>query len=409
VTIVGLGAGTPPSEAALAAIDVADLLVGGTRLLELVADRAPGAERWDLTGRLREVASTILGAVAEGSRVVVVASGDPMFFGIGGYLVGRLRDGGVEPRILPAPSAVAVAAARFGLKWSDAHVVSGHGRALPDLPTLLRRHGKLAVYTDARNTPAAIGQRLCDAGIDEGDAFVAEDLGGPAERCRRMPLPALAALDDVHPLNVVILVSPRAPAPAIPFDDDDLFDKKMPKKGLITKRELRVLSLAMLGVGPGDVCWDIGAGSGAVSIDLARCGAATVRAVEKNEDGCEIIRQNIARFGLHRVEVLHARAPEGLDGLPDPDRVFIGGTGGQLDTLVETCLRRLRPGGRLVLNLATVENLTAALSTLRRLEAPHHAIQVQIARSRPILGRLTRFEALNPVTILRAARPEEAL
>ncbi|RME28192.1 MAG: precorrin-6y C5,15-methyltransferase (decarboxylating) subunit CbiE [Deltaproteobacteria bacterium] len=407
VTIVGLGTGEPPTADAAAAIDGADLLIGGRRLLDLVADRAPDAERWDLTGRLRELPDTIARAARADRAVVVLASGDPMFYGVGGFLADKLRGRGLAPRILPAPTALSVAAARFGIKWSDAHVVSGHGRPIGDLPGLLRRHGKLAVYTDPTNSPAAIGQRLRQAGIVEGTAWVAEDLGGPDERCRRLPIADLADLTDVHPLNVLFLVTDPEPAATIPFDPDADFERKMPRKGLITKREVRVLSLAMLGVRPGDVCWDIGAGSGAISVDLARCGARAVWAVEKNADACEIIQRNVERFGLDQVHTVHARAPEGLDALPDPDRVFIGGSGGEVEALLEQGIARLRPGGALVFNAATVENLSHALSTLRRLGAPHDAIQVQIARSRPILGRLTRFEALNPVTILRASPPRE--
>ena len=179
----------------------------------------------------------------------------------------------------------------------------------------------------------------------------------------------------------------------------------MPRKGLITKREIRVLSLAMLGVRRGDVCWDIGAGSGAVAIDMARCGAAAVFAVEKNADGIEIITGNLARFGTAQVTAVHRKAPDGLDALPDPDRVFIGGSAGRMAAIITESLARLRPGGALVINTVTVESLAEALATLRAAGAPHEATQVQISRSKTILGRLTRFEALNPVTIVRAEPP----
>ncbi|MEC7948662.1 MAG: precorrin-6y C5,15-methyltransferase (decarboxylating) subunit CbiE [Myxococcota bacterium] len=407
VTIIGIGTGAGLGADASSVIAGAGLLIGGTRQLDLAAEHAPDAARWDLTGRLKEIAPTAAEAVSQGTSVVVLASGDPMFYGVGSYLVGRLAAVGIEARVLPAPSAIAVAAARFGLKWSDAHVISGHGRPLPDLATLLHRHGKLAILTDATNTPAEIGRRLTEAGISEGTAHVAEDLGSASERTRVVPIPALGALTDTSALNVVLLTAPRRHIPTIPFDSDDAFDKKMPKKGLITKREIRVLSLAALGVGAGDVCWDIGAGSGAVSIDMAHCGASSVWAVEKNQDGCEIVSGNVARHRATAVRVIHAKAPDGLADLPDPDRVFIGGSGGNLTALIHLIMARLRVGGTLVINLATVENLAEALTALRACGAPHESTQVQVSRSKTILGRLTRFEALNPITIIRATRPEE--
>ena len=175
----------------------------------------------------------------------------------------------------------------------------------------------------------------------------------------------------------------------------------MPKKGLITKREVRSLSLAALGIQPGDVCWDIGAGSGAIAIEMALLGASKVYAVEKNEDGCGIVRQNVAAFGTAQVEVVHAKAPDGLDALPDPDRVFVGGSGGNMGELVVGILARCR--GRLVVNAATIENLADCVSALKTAGATWRVTQVAIARSSPILD-LTRFEALNPVWIVEASR-----
>ena len=210
-------------------------------------------------------------------------------------------------------------------------------------------------------------------------------------------------------INVLFLLSPRKHFPAIPFEPEEVFAKKVPKKGLITKREIRALSIAALGVGEGDVCWDLGAGSGAVSIDMARCGAASVWAVEKNADGCEIINDNLRNFGSTHVRVIHSKAPAGLEQLPDPNRVFIGGSGGNLTVLIEIILQRLRPQGCLVINVATVENLVEAIQTLRRQHAHFECIQVQVARSKTILKRLTRFEGLNPITIIRATAAEEVV
>ena len=394
---------------ATATIGSASLLIGGTRQLVLAAPLSPTAAQWDLTGRLKQIVPTVSDAVQRGQSVAILASGDPLFYGIGSYLFGKLADAGIVPIIHPAPSAIAVAAARLGWKWNDAVVHSCHGRPMGNLVGLLRRHGKMAIYTDETHSPKAIGVRLHDAGVTEGTAHIAEALGTDRERLQTMPIRDLHAVEGVDPLNVLLLEIPPIHQATVPFEPDDSFEKKMPKKGLITKREIRVLSMAALGVSAGDVCWDLGAGSGAIAIDMMRCGASAVWAVEKNADGCDIITENIARFGAGSVHVVHAKAPDGLDALPDPDRIFIGGSGGQMAALIRISLQRLRPGGTLVINVATVENLSLALAELRALDAPHDCMQAQISRSKTILGRLTRFEALNPIHIVRAMRSGEEL
>lgn len=409
VAIVGLGTGCELNAKAGAIVESAGLLVGGTRQLALVAERCPNARTWDLTGRLRDIVPTVAGAVQNGQSVAILASGDPLFYGVGSYLFAKLADAGIVPEVHPAPSAIAVAAARLGWKWNDAFVHSCHGRPIGNVAGLLRQHGKMAIYTDETNDPSAIGARLRDAGLAEGTAHIAEALGTERERLRTLPIGELHAVSDVDPLNVLLLETPKCPQATVPFEPDDSFEKKMPKKGLITKREIRVLSMAALGVRTGDVCWDLGAGCGAVALDMIRCGASGVWAVEKNADGCAIISENIARFGGGNVHVVHAKAPDGLDDLPDPDRIFIGGSGGQMATLIDIALQRLRPSGTLVINVATVENLSLALEALRNKGAPHDCMQAQISRSKTILGRLTRFEALNPIQIVRAMRPGEEL
>jgi precorrin-6Y C5,15-methyltransferase (decarboxylating) len=359
-----------------------------------------------LTGRLKEIVPAVAQAVEAQESVVILASGDPMYFGIGGYLVNKLKKNHIIPNVITAPNAISVAAARFGIKWDDAHVVSAHGRQIPNVTQLIKIHGKIALYTDAINTPAVIGTKLVDSGILEGCAYLAEALGTERERLRTLTLPELSTTVNVDPLNVLIITADKFHSPTIPFDEDASFDKKMPKKGLITKREIRVLSIASLGVGSGDVCWDIGAGSGAVSIDMARCGAKSVWAIEKNLDGCEIVQGNVNTFGVENIHIIHNKAPEGLDELPDPDRVFIGGSGGNMAVLIDLVQQRIRPNGCLVINVATVENLYEALATLRTLGVVPECLQVQVSRSKQILGRLTRFEPLNPVTIIKAVFPQ---
>lgn len=394
ITLVGLGMGGEASPRGRAAVAAAEVLVGGARQLAGFPE-APG-ERFDLTGRMKELLPFL--AERRDRAVVVLASGDPLFYGIGGFL-SRHFD---ALTVLPAPSSVAEAFARVGLPWEDAEVLSAHGRPLPDVAAALDRAGKVAVLTDERNTPAEIGALLGDR---EGEAWICERLGEREERVRKLAIADLART-TCDPLNVLILRAPRRPRPVIPHTADEDFEKKVPRKGLLTKREVRTLSLAALGVRPGDVVWDIGAGAGAVAVDAALLGAGCVCAIEKNADGCAIIAENAARFATPQVRVVHARAPEGLDALPDPDRVFIGGSAGAMTALVEAARVRLRAGGSMVINVATVENLAEAVAAARASGMRWDCTQVAIARSSPVLD-LTRFEALNPVWIV-AIHPEVA-
>jgi precorrin-6Y C5,15-methyltransferase (decarboxylating) len=180
--------------------------------------------------------------------------------------------------------------------------------------------------------------------------------------------------------------------------------QRTPEKGLITKREVRAVSLAYLGLRANSIVWDIGAGSGAVGLEAARlCPDGYIYAVEKNTDDNTIAATNRSRLGVHNYTLLHAKAPQGLDTWPDPDAVFIGGSGGELAELIGYCLRRLKGDGMLVMNFVTVENLATAIETLKQEQARWHMTQIQTARGRPLL-HMHRFAAENPVWIVAAQR-----
>jgi precorrin-6Y C5,15-methyltransferase (decarboxylating) len=186
---------------------------------------------------------------------------------------------------------------------------------------------------------------------------------------------------------------------------DDEFEQRKPRRGLITKAEVRVVSLAKLCLRPDSTVWDIGTGSGSVAIEAARIARqGRVYAIEKNPEDCAIARRNCEKFGTANVTVVEGRAPEGLDTWPDPDGVFIGGSGGEMAEIIALACRRLREGGRVVVNAATIETLYGAVQALKAQEFAVDIVQVQVARSRPIL-HLTRFEALDPVFIITGRRP----
>ncbi len=393
---------------ARALVEQAEVLAGGQRLLD--AFRRVAAERVKIGARVDETLAALAGRRTE-RCVVVLATGDPNYFGITRALLRHVPADALE--IVPNVSALQWAFAKAREPWDDAAFLTVHGRPADGLVEMVRGRPKVCLFTDETNTPRSIARALLEAGLRHR-AVLCEDLGGPAERIRRLTLEELAAV-DAHPLNTLILLGPESSEPALarnawsPGLPEDAFDQRKPKVGPITKREVRVLSLARLAVRPDSVVWDIGAGSGSVSIEAARLAPrGRVFAVEKNAEDVEIVRANVERFRVPHVTVVHARAPEGLDRLPDPDAVFIGGSGGALVEILGIAAKRLRSGGRIVVNAITLETLHETVETHRRLGLDHEAILVSIARSRPLLEMMS-FEALNPVYIVTAWRAEPAV
>jgi precorrin-6Y C5,15-methyltransferase (decarboxylating) len=405
VTVIGLGddgCASLPSRAANA-IGRAQVLVGGERHLaffpQFTGERIP--LKSGLAAALDRVA-----ALAEEHQVCILASGDPLFFGVGSLIAKRIGAEHVE--FLPAPSSVQWAFARTGIAWEDAELLSLHGRSPEGLVTRLRGASKVALLTDPENTPPRLATRLLEYGDHDWTAWVCERLAGPDERVRRFALADLAVQTDVDPLNVLLLVRTSAawrPPPAIPFLHEDSFAKRMPKNGLITKREVRLISLAWLALAPDAVVWDIGAGSGSVSIEAAMLAPrGRVYAIEVDPEGVSICRDNVRTHGVDNVRVIEGRAPEALAGLEPPDAAFVGGSKGSMDAIVASVLEALRPGGRLVVNAVTLENVAEAYASFRKRGLDPQVTLVQISRGVP-LARYKRYEAENPIQILAIEKP----
>lgn len=409
IDVVGVtdgGARSLTAETA-ALVERADLLCGGERQLAFFP--AHPARRLALHGDLAALAACLRDEAAAGRRVVVLASGDPLLYGIAGTLRRYLPAGWL--RVHPNVSAVQLAWARVAEPWHDAGLVSVHGRPLDPVVAAAHRHDKLAVLTDDVHTPAAVARALLDAGLPDRRAVVCERLGGPGERVVDT---TLAALPDqaFDPLNVLLLLPPVARragppwrggwAPGLP---DDAFARRMPRAGLITKREVRVLSLAALGLDDSvDVIWDVGAGSGSVAIEAALLlPTARVYAIERDPASVSLIEENRTRLGAANVTIVAGEAPGACAAPPDPDAVFVGGSGGQLAAILALALARLRPGGRLVANLATLEGLRVAQEALTTGGLRPEVTQVSVARGTAV-GELTRLTALNPVFIVAGVK-----
>jgi precorrin-6Y C5,15-methyltransferase (decarboxylating) len=268
----------------------------------------------------------------------------------------------------------------------------------------LRNCSRIAVLTDPKHTPGWIAREMMECEIHNWNMVIGEDLGLSTEKIRRLSLREVAE-ENFSPLNVVALFSEEGRGkaaddnlPALGLEDD----KFQHQAGLITKMEIRAVVLAQLQLQPGLVLWDLGAGSGSVSIEASRMvPLGSVFAVEKDERRYQDILENIRRFKCYEVQAAHGRAAEIIDRLEDPDRVFIGGSGGDLEEILEKATSRLRPGGSIVLTAVTVETLENARTLLRSAGFNVSFLQVMVNRSVGI-GKSERLEALNPVFIITA-------
>jgi precorrin-6Y C5,15-methyltransferase (decarboxylating) len=336
----------------------------------------------------------------EPRNTAILVSGDPMFYGLGSVLAKKL-----PLEIYPYTSSVQLAFSKMQESWQDAYIVSLHGRSIKGFAQRIDGRKKIAILTDKKNSPQAIAKYLKRFGMIEYDAFVAENLQGENERCRYFTLDEMEQ-SSFFPLNVVILkqrVAVERSSLGIP---NDAFIQRKPDKGLITKREIRTLCLQELELKENSIVWDIGTCTGSVAIEAAKIAReGAVYAIEKNEGDLENCLENQLKHRTDFTAVL-GMAPERLDEFPDPHAIFIGGNGGNMEHLLQICISRLQPNGRLVMNIATIENLAEAMKHLKKLGCEVSILQAQISKSKPIL-HLTRFEPLNPIFIVTAKKGKE--
>ena len=407
------------SDAAREQLAKADVIIGAGRTLDLVRGSVPNAELKDMDGALTKVPAWTQAALAENRTVAILATGDPLCHGIAAWLGDKL-DRPLD--ILPNVSTFQLACARFRQPWQDITIASCHSKdagewfagatpahGLYPAMRAIALHAHVFLFTGPENNPARLARALLTAGYasDEIALSVACRLQLPDEQL----FPALsldeAARTDFPEPNVV-LVQRKESAGVPTFGLDDLeYIQRTPEKGLITKQEARALSLAKLRIKRNATVWDIGAGSGSVGLEAARLAPhGHVWAIEKNEGDAANARANAARFRVSNYSLFDGKAPQHLDTWPDPDAVFIGGSGGELAELIRLILARLKPGGRLVMNFVTLENLATATSALNESKAEWDVVQLQASRSQPILD-MHRMAAQNPVWIVTAGKPLE--
>ena len=404
------------SQNALKLVESANLLIGGERHLEEFPEFK--GERFVLRSNLKEMLEVVNASrlTSHVSPIVVLASGDPGLYGIADYLIRNLGRDSVE--ITPNVSAMQWAFAKAKVSWNDARIVSSHGRGMGKILEAAKEADKIGIFTSNGDEPSEIAKLLSDNGLNGFTAYICEDLGMETEKISEIPVSEVVG-KRFAALNVMVLLRqgsglrgkglegnlnrtpyPLPLTPLIGLPDSSFTHSK----GLITKEEVRIVSLAKLRLRDNSVVWDIGAGSGSLGIEAARLARnGKVFAIEKEPERVAHIRENIKKFGVANMIVLEGKAPEGLDGFSDPDAVFIGGSGGNLSDILDVVKGRLRPSGRIVINAITLETLHEATTGLKDRGFDVEVVSLNIARSKDLIG-MKMFEAENPVFVIIGRR-----
>ena len=379
----------------------ADVLAGGRELLQPFRDS--GAELLPLRTPMSEWIGDILSRMEQGSRVAVLADGDPLFYGIGTRLCRQLGPDAV--RVHPGVSVLQAAAARLGLPWGDIATVSLHGRDdLLPLRRALAQSEQVGVYTDPENTPARIAAFLRQIGATDFRVHVLENLFRDRERISALS-PEQAAKRSFDEPNFVLLERTHPPRVTLtPGMPEESLERQ---RGLISKPEVRLAALGRLRPESDHTLWDIGAGSGSLALEASLfIREGRILAVERDQNRTAQIEANIANTGAFGVEAIQGAAPDCFPQLPDPDRIFLGGGAGQGRDLLDQAWSRLRPGGRLVASLVLLGSLQTVLDWARNMGLEPELTQIQVSRSAPIQEDI-RLAAQNPVFLLSLNKPLE--
>jgi precorrin-6Y C5,15-methyltransferase (decarboxylating) len=381
LTIIGLGEDGALSSAARALIDDATAIFGGARHLALIGPTKAAQRAWPTPFSLG-VAQLM---ERRGAPTVVLASGDPFFYGVGATLAEKIAP--EEIFCLPAPSTFALVAARLAWSQQDCAHLSLHGRAFERVTPHLQPGRRLIALSWDETTPARLATHLAARGFGRSVVHVLENLGGPRERTRSAAA-AEFALEDVSPLNAVAvaLVADRD-ARVIPLTPG-LPDEWFEHDGQLTKRDVRAVTLSALAPRKGERLWDIGAGAGSIAIEWMLTDPANrAVAIERDETRAARIARNAATLGVPDLEILRGAAPAALEGLEKPDAIFVGGGGYDA---IESAWAALPGGGRIVANAVTLE--TQALLFEAFAARGGDLVEVRIAKARGV----GRFHALDP-------------
>lgn len=391
ITLIGAGCGASAlTEEARRALSESQLVLGAKRLLETLSDFCPPDALCVSAVTSGEILRHI-GEHIDCAQACVLLSGDSGFYSGARRLLPLLEDHDV--RVLPGISSVQLLAARLGRPWQDWTLCSAHGM---DCDVLSAVCGGKPVFflTGGSAAPAEICRTLTEAGLGDLTVTVGQNLGGEEEQIVSAPAEALMER-SFSPLNVVLAeAAPRFTlrAPGLP---DALFERV--ERVPMTKQEVRAAVLSKLGVAPTDICWDIGAGTGSVSVELALHGQ-TVWAVERDAAALEAAEANRKKFGAWNLRLRAGAAPEALAGLPAPDKVFVGGTGGKMREVLRA-VHAANARARVCVSAIALESLQQAVSELEALGYETEITQISVSRSRNA-GGLHMMMAQNPIFLI---------
>ena len=392
VTLIGMGSGQPENLTlqGLAALRQADLILGARRLLAVLP--AGCTENRAAAYRPDEVAELLQTSGAE--NAVLVYSGDTGFYSGASSMMEKLEALGVRARVLPGLSSIQLLAAALGRPWQGWNLVSAHGRTCDPVAECMQ--GRPTFFlTGGSEDPATLCAQLAAEGFGDVQGVVGQCLGTPEEKLFRGSVKELAA-GRFNSLSVLLVEAveglPRR-APGLPDEAFERGDVPM------TKQEVRAAVLAKLAVRPEDILWDVGAGTGSVSVELALAAPrGRVYAVECRPEGCALIKANREKFRTRNLVLVEGLAPDALSDLPAPDAVFIGGSKGSLAAIVDAALDK-NPDARICASAIALETLSAAVAALTAKGRTVQVSQIAVSRAKAV-GGLHLMMAQNPIYLI---------
>ena len=386
-------------------IEQAEILVGNSTLLNLIQDR-DSVKKIACDGGLDEIQRCVV--ELPDVPTVLLASGDPLFYGIANYLANQVGKERFE--IVPNVSSMQLAFARVKESWDDAYLSNLAVQPLDRVVDAIRSAERAGLFTTESIPPSAVAEALLDRRIDYFQAFVCENLGTPNETVTQGDLESIRG-QSFSPLNVMVLVrksgvadSPDAGLGQRLFGNpDEAFLQSRPKRGLLTPLEVRCIALAELELKPDSILWDVGAGSGALAIEAAALAhQGKVFAIEMDAEDYSLMLENAKRFDVPALVPIHGQAPDAWKELPDPTAVFVGGSGRIVPDLVDAAVKRMEHG-RVVVNVSSPDNLVAVQEVMEKAGLRTDVRMINIARGQQQLDRV-RFESLNPTFLVIGGR-----
>jgi len=406
ITLIGIGDDGCISltSRAINAVAQAELLAGASRHLHFFPQFC--GEKLTFVSGLNGYLTQVV-EVAKDKDICVLASGDPLFFGIGKRLLALVAQANTDintrivVEVITSPSSVQLACAKALIPSDDIKVISLHSRPIFGLVARLQQGDNFALLTDNEHNPVIIAQHMLSYGETQWRLVLCEHLGGVKERVREFGVEQLASSDvaDIETLNVLILQRQGQPywGGLDKHCPDSAYHTLTPLHALITKANVRALVIARLGLRPKSVMWDIGSGSGSIAIESAKqAWDGQIYALECNPQCFDVIEHNQKRHRVDNLTLIKTKAPQGLAQLPAPEAVFIGGSRGQIDAIVTQVMSRLAPGGKLILSAVTLDSVGEFFQLCKSKQYQYEIIMLQSSTAKP-LAHYQRYQADNPI------------